>query len=400
MDNHVHTQWSWDAPPEASMVRSCEQALAAGLPAVAFTDHLDFTVAAEGDRIAAEHISPRPYRRMRLLDVPGYLAAVQECRERFGDLRILSGAEIGEAHLWEASAQAVAQRAGFDRILGSLHAIPFDGRLTAADELFRRMPADDVMRRYLAELLRLIEGSDLFQVLAHMDFPRRAWPRTAPPYDERGFEPEIRAVLRALAGSGRVLEVNTKSPQWSAEMLGWWRDSGGTAVSFGSDAHQYWRVGDRFKVAVDMAEAAGFRAGRDRFDFWRVYSRRRLGRPSAGRRSAPPPAALRSRCRRSGRSCRPSFHRRGGARVCPHPDPQGRPGGQGETGFGCGRRGVALRSRSRGRGLRRVPRWGSRGQRQSSGREAEPGSRPPRPVTGLHPHTCWPRPHLYAVAVS
>ena len=172
--------------------------------------------------------------------------------------------------MWEASAQAVAQRAGFDRILGSLHAIPFDGRLTAADELFRRMPADDVMRRYLAELLRLIEGSDLFQVLAHMDFPRRAWPRTAPPYDERGFEPEIRAVLRALAGSGRVLEVNTKSPQWSAGMLGWWRDSGGTAVSFGSDAHQYWRVGDRFKVAVDMAEAAGFRAGRDRFDFWRV----------------------------------------------------------------------------------------------------------------------------------
>jgi histidinol-phosphatase (PHP family) len=270
MDNHVHTQWSWDAPPEASMARSCEQALAAGVPAVAFTDHLDFTVAAEGDRIAAEHISPRPYRRMRLLDVPGYLAAVQDCRERYPELRILSGAEIGEAHLWEASARAVAQRAGFDRILGSLHAIPFDGRLTAADELFRRMPADEVMRRYLAELLRLIEGSDLFQVLAHMDFPRRAWPRTAPPYDVRAFEPEIRAVMRALAASGRVLEVNTKSRLWPPELLMWWRDSGGTAVSFGSDAHQYWRVGDRFKAAVDMAEAAGFRAGRDRFDFWRV----------------------------------------------------------------------------------------------------------------------------------
>jgi histidinol-phosphatase (PHP family) len=270
MDNHVHTQWSWDAPPEASMVRSCEQALAAGLPAVAFTDHLDFTVAAEGDRIAAEHISPRPYARMRLLDVPGYLAAVQECRERYPDLRILTGAEIGEAHLWEASARAVAERAGFDRILGSLHAIPYDGRLTAADHMFRRMPADEVMRRYFAELLRLVEGSDLFQVLAHLDFPRRMWPRTAPPYDELAFEPEIRAVLRALAASGRVLEVNTKSPLWPAALLVWWRDSGGTAVSFGSDAHQYWRVGDRFKVAVDMAEAAGFRAGRDRFDFWRV----------------------------------------------------------------------------------------------------------------------------------
>ncbi len=269
MDSHVHTQWSWDAPAEASMVRSCEQALAAGLPAVAFTDHLDFTVASSEDLIAVEHIDPRPYTAMRLLDVPGYLASVQDCRERFPDLRILTGAEIGEAHLWAASARAVVARAGFDRILGSLHAIPFDGRLTASDELFRRMPADEVMRLYFTELLRLVEGSDIFGVLAHLDFPRRMWPRTAAPYDERVFEPEIRAVLGALAGSERVLEVNTKSPLASAELLGWWRESGGTAVSFGSDAHQPWRVGARFKLAVDVVEAAGFRAGRDRFDFWR-----------------------------------------------------------------------------------------------------------------------------------
>ena len=269
-DNHVHTQWSWDAPAEASMVRSCEQALAAGVPAVAFTDHLDFTVSTGGDQIAAEHIDPRPYARMHVLDVPGYLATVQECRQRYPDLRILTGAEIGEAHLWAASARAVVARAGFDRILGSLHSIPFDGELTPADDLFRRMPADEVMRLYFAELLRLVEGSDIFQVLAHLDFPRRMWPRTAAPYDERAFEPEIRAVLRALAASGRILEVNTKSPLASPELLGWWREAGGTAVSFGSDAHQPWRVGDRFKLAVNVVEAVGFRAGRDRFDFWRL----------------------------------------------------------------------------------------------------------------------------------
>src|SRR5207249_7495142 len=38
LDSHVHTEWSWDAPREASMVHSCEQAVAAGLPGVAFTD--------------------------------------------------------------------------------------------------------------------------------------------------------------------------------------------------------------------------------------------------------------------------------------------------------------------------------------------------------------------------
>jgi histidinol-phosphatase (PHP family) len=270
VDNHVHTEWSWDAPREASMVRSCEQALAAGLPGLAFTDHLDFTTWTDGDPISTENLDPHRYSRMHLLDVAGYLATVADCRQRYPELRILSGVEIGEAHLWAASATAAVAAAGVDRILGSLHAIPHDGRLTPADDLFRQLPAADVMRRYFGELLRLVEGSGVFQVLAHLDFPRRMWPQAAGPYEERAFEAEYRAVLRALAASGRILEVNTKSPLVSTELLRWWREAGGRAVSFGSDAHQPWRVGDKFKLAVDVVEAAGFRAGRDRFDFWRL----------------------------------------------------------------------------------------------------------------------------------
>jgi histidinol-phosphatase (PHP family) len=207
---------------------------------------------------------------MRLLDVTGYLAAIEDCRERYPDLRILSGAEIGEAHMFGASAAALVARAGFDRVLGSLHAVPYKGRLVAADALFGNMPDDDVMSYYFAELLQLIERSDLFEVLAHLDFPRRYWPKGAHLYREEDFEEEYRTVLSALAGTGRVLEVNTKSPLASVDLIRWWRDVGGTAVSFGSDAHLPQRVGDRFKLAVDVVEAAGFRAGRYPYDFWRV----------------------------------------------------------------------------------------------------------------------------------
>ena len=156
------------------MVRSCEQALAAGVPAVAFTDHLDFTDWTDGDQIGTENLDPHRYDRMHLLDVPGYLATLDECRQRYPDLRILSGVEIGEAHLWAASAGAMVSAWQFDRVLGSLHAIPFGGRLTAADELFRQFPADEVMRRYFGEVVALVEGSDLFQVLA--DVALVGWP--------------------------------------------------------------------------------------------------------------------------------------------------------------------------------------------------------------------------------
>ncbi|MGH3409842.1 MAG: hypothetical protein ACRDRJ_46225, partial [Streptosporangiaceae bacterium] len=159
---------------------------------------------------------------------------------------------------------------GFDRVLGSLHAVPYNGRLVAADALFGPMSADEAMRYYLTELVVLIEGSDLFQVLAHLDFPRRYWPKGAHLYREEPFEEEYRAALRALASSGRVLEINTKSPLASVDLVRWWREEGGTAVSFGSDAHLPNRVGDRFKLAVDIVEAGGFGPGRDPYDFWRA----------------------------------------------------------------------------------------------------------------------------------
>ena len=76
-------------------------------------------------------------------------------------------------------------------------------------------------------------------------------------------------MFRALAGTGRALEVNTSSPLASVDLVRWFREEGGEAISFGSDAHQPKAVGQRFDLAVAVVESAGFRPGRDRFDFWR-----------------------------------------------------------------------------------------------------------------------------------
>jgi histidinol-phosphatase (PHP family) len=269
-DNHVHTEWSYDTSADASMVRSCEQAIAIGLPSIAFTEHLEFTVGGAGDAILDTATDRRWWGRIKPLNVTGYMASIENCRQRFPGLRILSGVEAGEPHLFGASAGAIVGAHSFDRVLGSLHAVPFNGRLVAADALFGPMSADDAMRYYFTELVALIEGSDLFQVLAHLDFPRRYWPKGAHLYREEPFEEEYRVALRALAASGRVLEINTKTPLASVDLVRWWREEGGTAVSFGSDAHLPNRVGDRFKLAVDVVEAGGFRPGRDPYDFWRT----------------------------------------------------------------------------------------------------------------------------------
>jgi histidinol-phosphatase (PHP family) len=268
-DNHVHSQFSWDTGVDASMEDTCRRAVEVGLPAIAFTEHVDFTEWGEADvPPAGAQIALR--RRVRPLDVEGYLASIERCRDRFPDLRILSGIEAGEPHHFAGSVAAVLGSGTFDRVLGSLHSIVHEGRMVYANHVFGSLPAHVVVRDYFAELLRLVEGSDVFGVLAHCDYPRRYWPAGREgEYRETDFEEEYRTVFRALAASDRPLELNTASPLATATLVRWWHQEGGGAVSFGSDAHVPLRVGDKFDLAVDIVEGAGFRPGRDEYDFWR-----------------------------------------------------------------------------------------------------------------------------------
>jgi histidinol-phosphatase (PHP family) len=269
-DNHVHSEFSWDTGVNASMEDTCRRAVEIGLPAIAFTEHVDFTEWGADDRPPAGEPAIAKRERVLPLDVDGYLASIEHCRDRFPGLRILSGIEAGEPHHFVGSVAAVLKRGRFDRVLGSLHSVVHDGRLVYADRVFGYLPADAVVRDYFGELLRLVEGSDVFQVLAHCDYPRRYWPKhRAGEYREADYEEEYRTVFRALAASDRALELNTASPLASATLMRWWFEEGGGAVSFGSDAHVPLRVGALFDVAVDIVAAAGFRPGRDEYDFWR-----------------------------------------------------------------------------------------------------------------------------------
>lgn len=251
------------------MREACRQAVALGLPALAFTEHVDHTRWGEGDRVAGAGLVLSYPAYTAAFDVPGYLDGLERCRAEFPGLRVLSGVEAGEPHLFGASLAAVLAQGRFDRVLGSVHALAHDGALVQVQTLFPVLPADEVARRYLAEVVALLEGSDTVEVLAHLDYPRRYWPDEAGPYDEVRYEPEYREVLRVLAATDRVLEVNTYSPRATVRLLRWWHEAGGGAVSFGSDAHVPERVGEDFRTAVDVVEAAGFRRGRDPYDFWR-----------------------------------------------------------------------------------------------------------------------------------
>jgi histidinol-phosphatase (PHP family) len=270
-DSHVHSEWSWDAP-DGSMERTCARAVEIGLPAVAFTEHADYitwsVTASDFDERVRPLISSDGTLTPPELDLTGYLECLQRCRDRFPDLRIISGVELGEPH-WHSDVVARLLGAGqFDRVLGSLHSLPIGQQLFEMPELYRRRPANDVVGEYLAEIPRLIASSDSFAVLAHIEYPVAYWPERAGPFDPKSFEGDFRHALRVLADSGRALEVNTKVPL-HPEVVGWWREEGGQSVTFGSDAHDPTLLAHGFAEAAAMVEAYGFRPGRHPYDYWR-----------------------------------------------------------------------------------------------------------------------------------
>jgi histidinol-phosphatase (PHP family) len=272
-DGHVHTEWSWDAVA-GSMEQSCARAAALGLPSVAFTEHADFTrwvIEPELETLMrpvnAGSVGPGRRWNPPPLDTVAYLDCVARCREQFPGLRILTGMELGEPHWHEAQVKALPGIGDFDRLLGSVHSLALDGP-RMVDHLFGSFELSELMRAYLAEVLRLAESPAPFAVLAHIDYPVRYWPTQAGPFDAAAFEDEYRAVLGALARSGRALELNTVVPL-PAPIVRWWYEAGGEALTFGSDAHQPARVAREFAGAAAMAEAVGFRPGRYPHDMWR-----------------------------------------------------------------------------------------------------------------------------------
>ena len=255
------------------MERTCARAVAIGLPSIAFTEHADYTswpvanALPDSDDIPNALADADGVFTPPELDVDGYLESIERCRGKFPELHILSGLELGEPHWHSAAASKLVQTGRFDRLLGSLHCLPSGQEFFDIADVYRQLPATDVVREYLAEVPDLIEGFAEFSVLAHIDYPLRSWPQEAEPFDPEAFECEFRQALRVLAASGRALEINTDG-KLRPQIVKWWHDEGGAAVSFGSDAHEPDRVANQFREASAMAEASGFRPGHDPYGLW------------------------------------------------------------------------------------------------------------------------------------
>ena len=242
-DYHTHTTFSMDG--RSSPEQMCERAVALGLKEIAFTEHAEWH-----------------NRQPGFVQVERYFEAVEKCRQRFGKqgLRVLSGVELGNPHVYSAESTQLL-RHPFELRLASLHWLY--GVNIHDDSCFKGRNFYTVLSDYFAELERMTIEFE-FDMVAHFD--RILWRPSLnqTPFDITLIEDRIRQTFATIIRYGRVLELNTKvleaAYNWNTPlivMLQWFAEEGGKAIAVNSDAHDSFQIARNRPTALSILAQTG-----------------------------------------------------------------------------------------------------------------------------------------------
>lgn len=253
-DTHVHTGRCGHAV--GGDVEYVEAAIAAGLDAIAFTDHLPMYW------LGAGQIDPG--LAMAMEELPRYVDAVLSLRDRYaGQLEVLLGVEADFIPGHEATLARLLGSYPFDVVLGSVHHLG-DFWVDAPSSRPRyeqgEAEVEAIWRRY-AELIIEAASSRMFDVLAHLDLPKKYGFRAAAPF--AGLQSEV---VGAVAASGCAVELSSAGRRFPAgesypapEVVALLA-SAGVPFVLSSDAHAPELVGEGFAELVAGARAVGIKA--------------------------------------------------------------------------------------------------------------------------------------------
>jgi len=202
----------------------CKSAIAKGLKQICITDHIEFNpiiLEAEGNWF---------------YDVDAYFDSIRQARDIYGtQLTILSGIEIGGGpHHYPQKYEKYSQLP-YDFIMCSVH--DWYKGMFASQMAVHPLPIEESFGYYWDEVYKTVCFGG-FDVLAHIDFPKRYYMQAVYDWDK------ISVILDTMIEKGIALEINTSSirkgmdePMPGKELLEFYKERGGQYITFGSDAH-------------------------------------------------------------------------------------------------------------------------------------------------------------------
>ena len=217
-DMHVHTKYSCDSDIELESY--CLEAIQKGLHAICFTEHIDFNVNDYGYEY---------YNADKFFDDFHFVKEKYHVK-----INLLCGIEFSEPHLYKKQLSEYI-KLPYDYILGSIHywyKDMFPSRMVKAE-----IPVEICYEYYWNEVLAAVKSGE-FDVLAHIDFPKRYYNKLI--IDSN----KLNEIFNEMVRNNICLEINTSSLRKKSvesmpdkEILSIYKSCGGKYITIGSDAH-------------------------------------------------------------------------------------------------------------------------------------------------------------------
>lgn len=222
VDMHVHSTFSPDG--KSSMEEQVQRAIDLGISKLCFTDHVEFN----DKEINLNRVKNKSVFNF---DVDTYLNEIERLNRDYCEIEILSGIEFSEPHLFPNEFEYYCS-CPFDCIIGAIHHC-YNAVFPGARNLNERQAVCE----YYDLMITSLQNTK-FDVIAHLDFPRRY-------FDKWTIEEKLlETLLEAIVANHVVLEVNTSScdeiehePLPHFDIIKRYSEMGGKYVTLGSDAH-------------------------------------------------------------------------------------------------------------------------------------------------------------------
>lgn len=246
VDYHIHSVFSNDGFIEID--EACDKAVAEGFAEIAFADHYDpYT---ENPDCIGEY------------DPKAQLAAVEAAREKYaGKLKILYAVELGQSHRYPENAAKIVKN-DYDYVLGAVHSIENDLDLARIKYTSSNFKA--YMRTSYEHILEVAK-LNLFDCLAHLDYPKRYMALHGLRVKPCDYMELIEEILKTVIANGKGIEVNCSGLRHrvnetlpNLEILKLYKSLGGEIITVGSDAHRYEHALLYIKETYEVMQAAGF----------------------------------------------------------------------------------------------------------------------------------------------
>ena len=253
-DVHTHTTCSHDG--RNTPAEMLAQAQKQGIAFYGVSEHFDYDY-------DVSKLSKELYDYTRNGDVGEYFHALRHLQEDYaGVMNVLVGAEFGYSENAEVQGRYALTYEKYrpDYVINSVHSM--DGLDFAYTEI--NLPKPEIYGKYLQLIRNSLDVPYHYDIVGHIGYVARYVSFEDRDFTFEEFGKQIDDILQTIIRKDKILEINSSNKQLKNRTLPAepiverYFQLGGRKVSFGSDAHDISRIGDKWNEVAAMLKRIGF----------------------------------------------------------------------------------------------------------------------------------------------